>query len=71
MPQKHQSACDEGFIQLCKRQLSDLVGLIAPLLVQRILIASPQIFKEEFVETLATKIPDVQEAVILRHRLLS
>lgn len=57
----------ESFIQRCELELSDLIGPIAPLLIQKILTASPQISNEELVGILAAQITDVREAVRFQH----
>ncbi len=71
MLQKHSNANAESFVKRCERELSDLVGPIAPLLVQKILIASPQISNKELVESLAAQIPDQEEAVKFQQHLLA
>lgn len=71
MLQKHSNANAESFVKRCERELSDLVGPIAPLLVQKILIASPQISNKELVESLAAQIPDQEEAVKFQRHLLA
>jgi two-component sensor histidine kinase len=69
--QPNKDMSKQDFAQLCERELSDLVGPIAPLLVQKTLLAFPQISNEELVKTLTAQIPDAQDALKFQNRLLT
>ena len=62
---------NDSFISQCERDLADLIGPIASLLVQKVVKHSPQISHSELVKILAAAIPDPQKADKFQQRLLS
>jgi eukaryotic-like serine/threonine-protein kinase len=65
-----QSALDTNFIQRCEKILIDLIGPIAPILLQKVLRSGSQISELELVNMLANEIPDPQKAADFCRRLL-
>jgi serine/threonine-protein kinase len=61
----------DSFVHQCERELADLIGPIAKFLVQKALKSSGQISRAEFVEILASQIPEPQKALQFQQRLLS
>lgn len=64
-------AINDSFVNRCQQELTDLIGPMGTLIVQRTIRSHPQFSLEEFVETLAAKIPNPQKATEFRRRLLS
>jgi serine/threonine-protein kinase len=64
------SALDASFIQRCEKNLIDLIGPIAPFLIQKVLKSGSQISELELVNILANEIPDPQKAADFCRRLL-
>ncbi len=62
---------NDRFIRQCQQYLADLIGPIAPLIVQKALTTSPQISRTELVKILAAEIPDPQTALKFQQQLLS
>lgn len=65
-----QSALDADFIRRCEKILIDLIGPIAPILIQKVLRSGSQISELELVNMLANEIPDPQKAADFCRRLL-
>lgn len=65
-----QSALDAQFIQRCEKTLIDLIGPIAPILIQKVLRSGSHISELELVNILANEIPDPQKAADFCRRLL-
>ena len=70
LPVARNQAIDESFISECERELTAAIGPIAPLLVQQILKAFPQVSLIKFTEILTAKITDAHKAVEFRQHLL-
>lgn len=66
-----QSKLDPGFINRCKQELAELIGPIASIICQRTLTKNPEFSATELVEALAKQIPNPQQAIEFRKRLLS
>jgi anti-sigma regulatory factor (Ser/Thr protein kinase) len=64
-------ALSKSFVQLCERELTDLIGPLAPFLVQRALNCSPRLSPKELVEAVVVNIADFQKATEFRQRLYS
>jgi|GEM_PF-3351675 len=62
---------NDRFVRQCQQYLADLIGPIAPLIVQKALTTSPQISRTELVKMLAAEIPDPQTAIKFQQQLLS
>ncbi len=62
---------NDRFVRQCQQYLADLIGPIAPLIVQKALTTSPQISRTELVKILAAEIPDPQTAIKFQQQLLS
>uniref|UniRef100_A0A0C1R356 DUF8082 domain-containing protein n=1 Tax=Tolypothrix bouteillei VB521301 TaxID=1479485 RepID=A0A0C1R356_9CYAN len=60
---------NKNFLYQCEQQLIDLVGPIAPLLIEETLESLPGISRAELVETIAAKIPDAQVAGEFQRRM--
>ncbi|MBG1270095.1 serine/threonine-protein kinase [Nostoc sp. WHI] len=61
----------DSFVHQCERELADLIGPIAKLLVQKAVRSSGQISRAELVKVLASQIPEAQKALQFQQRLLS
>ncbi len=69
---KNTQEITENFVSQCERELTDLIGPIAPFLVKKAVKSSPQISRTEFVKILVAEIPNSpQEAWKFQQRLLS
>jgi serine/threonine protein kinase len=58
------------FISRCQQELAELIGPMASIICKRALQQNSQISRREFVEKLAEKIPDQQQALEFQKRLL-
>jgi serine/threonine-protein kinase len=66
------SDIDDAFVVQCERELIDLIGPIARLLIQKAIKTSNlAISREEFVKILAAQVPDAQKAIQFQQHLLS
>ncbi|MEH2449132.1 MAG: serine/threonine-protein kinase [Nostoc sp.] len=70
-PSQEPQGISDSFVHQCERELANLIGPIAKLLVQKAVKSSGQISRAEFVKVLALKIPDPQKALQFQQRLLS
>lgn len=61
----------QNFISKCQQELAELIGPMASIICKRTLQQNPGISQDEFVEALAKKIPDRQQAKEFEQRLLS
>ncbi|MCL6755520.1 serine/threonine protein kinase, partial [Nostoc sp. CCCryo 231-06] len=61
----------DKFVHQCERELADLIGPIARFLVQKAVRSSGQSSRAEFVNVLASQIPEPQKALQFQQRLLS
>jgi two-component sensor histidine kinase len=62
---------DQDFVQRCKQELTQRVGPIAPILVDKIIASAQEWTRTELVRALAAKIPDSQAAFEFEHCLLT
>lgn len=62
---------DENFLKQCQQELTDLIGPIGIMLIQKAVKSHPHCSCEEFVELLAVKITDSHKAAKFRQSLLS
>jgi predicted regulator of Ras-like GTPase activity (Roadblock/LC7/MglB family) len=62
---------ESNFVSRCQRELAEYIGPIADLVCRRILTQNPDLTASKLVEVLAQKIPDQQQALEFRDRLLS
>ncbi|BAT54129.1 serine/threonine kinase PknB [Nostoc sp. NIES-3756] len=70
-PQPDINKINDAFVRECERELLNLIGPIATLLVQKVIksgIAANS--RAEFIQTLAAEIPDAQKALQFQKRLL-
>jgi serine/threonine protein kinase len=66
------SDIDDVFVRQCERELLNLIGPIARLLIQKAIKSSNlAISREEFVKIIAAEVPDAQTAMQFQQRLLS
>ncbi|MFN6502236.1 MAG: protein kinase domain-containing protein [Nostoc sp. DedQUE01] len=70
-PNPESEVISDKFVEKCERELADLIGPIAKLLVQKAVKSSGQISRAELVKILASKIPEAQKALQFEQRLLS
>ncbi|MEH2394678.1 MAG: serine/threonine-protein kinase [Nostoc sp.] len=70
-PSQEPQGISDSFVHQCERELANLIGPIAKLLVQKAVKSSGQISRAEFVKVLALQIPDPQKALQFQQRLLS
>jgi serine/threonine protein kinase len=71
LPSQESQVISDSFLNQCERELADLIGPIAKFLVQKALKSSGEISCAEFVQLLASQIPDNEKALKFRQRLLS
>lgn len=71
LPSQELQGISDSFVHQCERELADLIGPIAKLLVQKAVRSSGQISRAEFVKVLASQIPEPQKALQFQQRLLS
>jgi serine/threonine-protein kinase len=69
--QPQQSSLNPTFIQRCQQELAYYIGPIASLVVEETLAQTPHVSPYQFVESLATEIPDAAAAFEFRKRLFS
>lgn len=62
---------DDNFLRRCEQELTDLIGPISILLIQKTVKSHPQFSREELVEALATKVSNPAKAAKFRQRLLT
>ncbi len=62
---------DPGFTRRCEQELSNFLGPIASFICKRTLNQNPGISPTQLIEALATQIPNPQQALEFRRRLLS
>ena len=62
---------DTKFIELCQQELAYIIGPMANLIVEEILVQYAPSSAEELVHALAEQIPDTQKAIQFRRKLLS
>jgi serine/threonine-protein kinase len=67
---KHQ-VIDPQFLVRCQEYLTEVIGPIAPLLIQPVLMSNPQISSEELVNILAKEISNPKKAQEFSQRLLN
>lgn len=67
---KQRVLLNSAFIELCQQELANCIGPIAGFLIQDILNKNPTISAQILVEELVTEIPNRQQAIAFRHRLL-
>ncbi|MDJ0509173.1 MAG: serine/threonine-protein kinase [Crocosphaera sp.] len=65
------TSIDPDFVDRCQSALAELIGPMASLICQKTVKKNPQISPEEFVKTLAQKIPDPDKASSFQDKLLS
>lgn len=71
LPQKPQPNINDSFVRECERELLNLIGPIAKLLVQKaIKSSSARTSRTEFIQILAAEIPDPQKAMQFQKQLL-
>ena len=61
---------EPGFIELCQRELAEFIGPMASIICKRTLSKNPKFSTIEFVEVLAKKIPDQEQSLEFKKRLL-
>jgi serine/threonine-protein kinase len=66
--QRH--SINSAFLEFCRQELASLIGSIANFLIQDLLRQNPEISAQTLIETLEAKIPNPQQAIAFRHRLL-
>lgn len=69
-PDKQRVLLNAAFIELCQQELANCIGPIAGFLIQDILNKNPVISAQTLVEELAAQIPNPQQAIAFRHRVL-
>ena len=67
---KQRVLLNSTFIELCQQELANCIGPIAGFLIQDILNKNPTISAQTLVEELVAQIPNGQQAIAFRHRLL-
>lgn len=65
------STINDSFLNKCEQKLTDLIGPIAVILVQKAVKSSPQMSRTELVTTLAIHIKDPQKALQFQQQLLN
>ncbi|MBE8996888.1 serine/threonine protein kinase [Nostoc sp. LEGE 12447] len=70
LPSQEYQVISDSFVHQCERELADLIGPIAKFLVQKAVKSSGQISRVEFVQLLASQIPEPQKALKFQQRLL-
>ncbi|MDZ8223485.1 serine/threonine-protein kinase [Nostoc sp. ChiVER01] len=71
LPKQEPQVISDSFVHQCERELADLIGPIASFLVQKAVRSSGQSSRAEFVNVLASQIPEPQKALQFQQRLLS
>ncbi|MCC5667314.1 serine/threonine protein kinase [Nostoc sp. CHAB 5784] len=71
LPNQESQVISDNFVHQCERELADLIGPIARFLVQKAVRSSGQSSRAEFVNVLASQIPEPQKALQFQQRLLS
>ncbi|MEJ6483838.1 serine/threonine-protein kinase [Nostoc punctiforme UO1] len=71
LPSQESQVISDSFVHQCERELADLIGPIAKFLVQKAVKSSGQISRAEFVQLLASQIPEPQKSLKFQQRLLS
>ncbi|NMG09621.1 serine/threonine-protein kinase [Brasilonema sp. UFV-L1] len=66
---KEKKKISESFVHQCESELSDIVGPVATLLVQKALVSHPEISPVQLVQILAEKIPEREKARHFQKRL--
>lgn len=65
------SLFSDDFLEQCEHELTNAIGPVGTMLMQKTIQAYPQLSSEELVEVLASEISDAQKAAEFRRRLLS
>ncbi|MBE8992146.1 serine/threonine-protein kinase [Nostoc sp. LEGE 12450] len=71
LPSQESQVISDSFVHQCERELADLIGPIAKFLVQKAVKSSGQTSRTEFVQLLASQIPEPQKALKFQQRLLT
>ena len=71
LPNQEPQVINDSFVHQCERELANLIGPIARFLVQKAVRSSGQSSRVEFVNVLASQIPEPQKALQFQQRLLS
>ncbi|MCC5631562.1 serine/threonine protein kinase [Nostoc sphaeroides CHAB 2801] len=69
LPNQEPQVINDSFVHQCERELADLIGPIARLLVQKAVRSSGQGSRADFVNVLASQIPEPQKALQFQQRL--
>jgi serine/threonine-protein kinase len=64
------SQFDQEFIEFCQQELTRCIGPMAKYIVEDILLNSPDLTSQEFIEAVAAEIPNSQQSAEFRQRLL-
>jgi serine/threonine protein kinase len=59
------------FIELCQQELTYCIGPMAKYILEEILFNAPDLSSQEFIEAMTAEIPNPQQAIKFRERLLS
>ncbi len=65
------ASVDAEFIRCVQQELAQFIGPIAPLVCHRLFADSPHWSMSQFIEALARKIPDRQQAIAFEQRMLA
>ena len=66
-----QPSLNQDFLELCRRELAEFIGPMATVICRRTLAQNPGISPFDFVEALAQKIPNPQQAQEFRQKVIS
>ena len=67
---KQQVLLNSAFIEFCQQEFANYIGPIAGFLIQQVLNQNPLISAQTLVEELAAEIPNPQQAIAFRRRVL-
>lgn len=61
---------EANFIELCDRILAEYIGPLASVICKRTIAKNPNLNRQQFVEIIASKIPDAQQEIKFKQTLL-
>lgn len=67
---KQQVLLNSAFIEFCQQEFANYIGPIAGFLIQQVLNQNPLVSAQTLVEEIAAEIPNPQEAIAFRRRVL-
>lgn len=67
---KQRESINSAFVEICQQELANCIGPIAGFLIQQVLHQNPEISAIGLVEELVAKIPNPQQAIAFRRRVL-